>query len=544
MLNKIICDKFREPLLIFKDGLNVVIGDDKATNSIGKSTILMIIDFVFGGDSYITANKDAIENLGDHEFKFSFKFEKEYFFSRDTQDYKYTNICDSDFNIVDKIKTNEFTKLLKNKYCIPIIDLSFRDIVGRYARIYGKENLNEKKPLQYFEKETKKMSLLALLQLFDRYQSLKGYQTQIDKLAEEKSTLMKAIKNEFIPKVTKTIFNENEKRKIELTSDLEKLKKDIIGISIDIEDLLTKDILELRSVKSQLIRQYNIYESKLKRTKNNISQEKLKITPELSKLVEYFPNMNFEKIKEIDGFHDSLTQILKEELIKSEKELNNQIKYISTDIEAIDIKISEKLNVKNAPQYSLDRLVDISAQVQQLSNENSFYTKKVSIEDDLKSAKADLEKVRIDIVASICSEINSKINELNKLIYVDNGRAPTLNINGDSYEFTTFGDTGTGTAYANLITFDLALLSLTCLPVVTHDLPLLKNIENEATENIIKIYNTYQKQIFIAVDKIHTYNEETSKVLEKNKFLSISKDKTLFILNWKNKEILEETQKS
>lgn len=74
--------------------------------------------------------------------------------------------------------------------------------------------------------------------------------------------------------------------------------------------------------------------------------------------------------------------------------------------------------------------------------------------------------------------------ELNKKIYGDSRRAPTLNIHGDRYSFSTYGDTGTGTAFANLITFDLALLDLTCLPAVAHDLPLLKNIENPAMEKL------------------------------------------------------------
>ena len=49
MLKRIRCDKFREKEIIFHPGLNAVIGDEIASNSIGKSTLLMIIDFVFGG---------------------------------------------------------------------------------------------------------------------------------------------------------------------------------------------------------------------------------------------------------------------------------------------------------------------------------------------------------------------------------------------------------------------------------------------------------------------------------------------------------------
>ena len=53
MLTQIICDKFLKQPLTFSDGLNCVLGDDCATNSIGKSSFLMIIDFVFGGDDYL-----------------------------------------------------------------------------------------------------------------------------------------------------------------------------------------------------------------------------------------------------------------------------------------------------------------------------------------------------------------------------------------------------------------------------------------------------------------------------------------------------------
>ena len=42
MLREIICDKFKEKKIEFHDGLNVVLGDEQGSNSIGKSTFLMI----------------------------------------------------------------------------------------------------------------------------------------------------------------------------------------------------------------------------------------------------------------------------------------------------------------------------------------------------------------------------------------------------------------------------------------------------------------------------------------------------------------------
>ena len=113
-----------------------------------------------------------------------------------------------------------------------------------------------------------------------------------------------------------------------------------------------------------------------------------------------------------------------------------------------------------------------------------------------------------------------------------------MQTNDNRYTFRTFGDTGTGTAFANLITFDIALLELTTLPAIAHDLPLLKNIENPALEKIIALYALSNKQIFIAIDKIHSYDDSASEVIEKNKVIQLSKDKTLFIKNWKSKSLV------
>ncbi len=70
MLVKVHCNKFREQTIEFHEGLNVVLGDEKATNSIGKSSMLMVLDFVFGGTSLTEHNSDIVEELGDHYYLF------------------------------------------------------------------------------------------------------------------------------------------------------------------------------------------------------------------------------------------------------------------------------------------------------------------------------------------------------------------------------------------------------------------------------------------------------------------------------------------
>ena len=74
MLKEIFCSKFKQPKIVFHKGPNVILGDDNGSNSIGKSTMLLIIDYVFGGDTY--AKSDVIDHIGQHEICFCFEFGK------------------------------------------------------------------------------------------------------------------------------------------------------------------------------------------------------------------------------------------------------------------------------------------------------------------------------------------------------------------------------------------------------------------------------------------------------------------------------------
>ena len=60
MLIEIRCEIFREQAITFHEGLNVVLGDSVATNSIGKSALLMVLDFVFGGETFLDHNTDVV----------------------------------------------------------------------------------------------------------------------------------------------------------------------------------------------------------------------------------------------------------------------------------------------------------------------------------------------------------------------------------------------------------------------------------------------------------------------------------------------------
>lgn len=541
MLKTIECDKFTETPIVFHKGLNTIVGDDVASNSIGKSNMLMIIDFVFGGSDYIKRNTDTVKNLGEHLFKFSFEFEDEtLYFSRDTQTFDTINICDKDYNIIKTIKTEGYLNLLKTKYSITNDDLSFRSILSLYFRIYGRENLNERKPLQLFNKQKESDAITILVKLFKKYQTIKKFDQQLTECKDKLKALKEATKNKFLPSLTKDTFSKNNAKIKELEIELETAKESIIQNSVDIKTLITKEIIQLRDKKSTLVNRRNILEAKLKRTNQNISKQKANLELELKYFTDYFPNFNTDMIEKVDSFHGSLTKILKSELQSNKTILEQQISQLSLQIEKYDKEISDKLEVRDAPQYAVNRIVELVSQIKELQNDNGFYTQKTQLDEKIKTISEDLIELKEKVLAEISSDINSKMVELNNEIYYTERRPPVITLTDKKYSFQTFGDTGTGTACAGLISFDLSILELTDLPALAHDLPLLKNIEDNAVGNIMKLYSQSNKQVFVAIDKVSSFDDETQKIIYNHRVLQLSKDKILFTKNWKNK--MEETE--
>lgn len=141
MLVEVQCDKFIEKgkkreAIQFHPGLNVVLGDDNGSNSIGKSTFLMILDFVFGGSDYIKKCTDVQENVREHTINFCYCFNNElYYFSRNTTEYKQIFRCDKYYRRLPNMKPMtlaEYGEFLCEKYGLLIDGLTWRSAVARF----------------------------------------------------------------------------------------------------------------------------------------------------------------------------------------------------------------------------------------------------------------------------------------------------------------------------------------------------------------------------------------------------------------------------
>lgn len=523
MLYEIICDKFKKKKIIFHEGLNTVLGDDIGSNSIGKSTFLMIIDFVFGGKDYIMLSTDIQRNVGRHLIKFCFIFEnKKFYFSRDTNDLEFVNKCDEQYNTTSIISLDEFCLFLKNRYSILLEDISFRNIVGRFSRIYGKENLDEKQPLNIVHNERSGEPTNALLKLFNLYK----YIAELDFLLKHKESELKAYKNaqkyEFISSIGKRKYKTNEKELVELNKEKEQIPIELDSNLLDLDSVKVEELLKLKNNFSIAKRHRSRLYSQLQVIDSSLEETKVLKTEKFEELLKFFPDASIRTICEIEEFHKEIRQALKSELKQKKAALSKLIGIAQGQIDELERSIKEITQCSNLSKVILIKYSNVQKRIEYLLKENESFNKLESLSKAKTDAKERRDKMKLEQLNKLQELINTKMKEINDYIYSNKKKPPVIIFDGNQYTFFTMDDTGTGTSYKSMVVYDLSILELTPLPILIHDSVVLKQISDIAIEKILEKYMMSHKQIFISFDKIAAYTPKSQNILKSNEVLELS----------------------
>lgn len=533
MLYEIYCQEFHQKRIMFNEGLNVVLGTNTGDNSIGKSTFLMIVDFVFGGNTYSKA-PDIQKNVPPHDIYFSFKRDTEYFyFCRNNIESRTVWKCDKNYSKLSEISISEYREWLDVYYNLQLPALSFRDAVGRYMRIYGKENLNERHPLNYTSKENDKKASYALLKMFDCYSPIAELETQAQKDEEKLKTFQKAQKLAYVEKIDKTTYNKNIKELEILYNELNKLYSKLDNGLLDVDSIVSEKALELKKELSNVRRMRGILNNRLNTIDDNYNYKFSFDTNSIAELTRFFPNVDLRALEEIESFHKQISTIFKNELKQERQKLMQKV----NDYNELESTYENNLKglIKN-PDLSkaiLQQHTDLIKKTEKLQRENESYIKLKSLKENKLNDEKELKLVETQQFAIIANKINEQMKEMNTLIYEGRFNAPLISFNGNTYDFFTPDDTGTGMAYKGLVVFDLSVLKLTKLPILIHDSIILKQISDEAIEKLLELYTSCGKQVIIALDKQNTYTEKSATMLKNSKILELApNDKTLFGRSW------------
>ena len=291
--------------------------------------------------------------------------------------------------------------------------------------------------------------------------------------------------------------------------------------------------MDLKIEKDRLLSEKLRLDSRLLRVRNDLSKNKSIKSKHLSPLLKYFPEVNTDKLEEVETFHSKITNILREELKGSEKELSISLDSVVFEISNIDSKIASVISEMDNPNVVVDRVYELSQEHASASKEIQYFETERQITSRLKSAKELLAAEKIRILELIEKILNDKNRRNVTDVYGEERRSPTLHLGQNSYTFELVEDTGTGKAYSNLILLDLAFAETTVLPFLIHDSVLFKNIQNDAVAKLINLYEFSGKQVFIAIDEIEKYGDLAAKKLKEKKVIELNDDSVLYVKDWR-----------
>lgn len=529
MLKAIQCNKFMEqgqvrPPIIFKRGLNTILGDEAAANSIGKSTLLMIIDFVYGGDDYIRRSIDIQEHVGPHTINFTFEFAGDlYYFSRATNEPTKISICNEQYQPQKVISKDEYTAFLLEKFQLDLPGLTLRNAIGRFFRVYGRETLEEKYPLRSATRETEKAGIEGFLKLFDRYREV-AIQTKVAEAAkEEEKTFRDARKYNYLPATrNKVEYQANEERMLKLKDSLKHLMRESSAGFVDLDSFQTEELADLRQQLSLAKRRLTQLTNELEGMETDHHFQKQVFEKNYAALQQFFPGLHVRKLEEIENFHKQTAAILKKESQAKCERLQILIDLATQQIAQLETQISELGSTPNVNHAILDKFAKMQAELHSLQIANNNYNKKEQLKEQTKASTHLLNLIVLEVIDQAQAEVNAMMSELNNFIYQGERTAPRLTIeNASHYRFWTPNDCGTGSQYKGLIIFDLAALKMTNLPLLVHDSVLLKQIEDQALEAILELYEATDKQIFIVLDKKTSFTHKAQEILNNTAILQL-----------------------
>lgn len=533
-------DEQRPGPLRLSEGLNTVLGTENTENSIGKSTTLLAIDFCFGGSDYVDKAKDVIKNIGHHEIRFAFLLGGEtHYFRRATDTPTSITLCDENYRPQRTMTLDDFKTFVATQYGLTDAGISLRQAVSGFFRIWQRKNSDVDHPLLAHTRDTQADGVKRLLMLFDQYTKLQEFIAAKDAAVRELDLFNAAGRYYDFPRARNITEVNNNTQRIE---DLQ-IERDQAGTRAG---LTAKDytatqqaaINQVQAEREPLLRRYNHIGRQIgamKRAKG-ISAE-VSLTRRFDALREFFPEANIEHIENIEHFHHSIRQILEAEFKAETKQLEEERRRIQRHLGQLNSRLEELSVAPTATQADIRTYSELDRQIRSLRNANKAFHDEQRLTAAKKQASEALGDASATILENIEHTLNATMQRIDGEITREERTPPSIRIPAiDKYSYEIENDSGTGSTQRGLISFDLAMLETTLLPAVAHDSMLVQPIEDQAFDGIAQVYARQKKQVFLAIDKISRYSEDTQQILTKSAFIHLEPGRELFGRSWSKKK--------
>lgn len=299
---------------------------------------------------------------------------------------------------------------------------------------------------------------------------------------------------------------------------------------------MIETVSKLQKELRQITTQYEALQSQLDTVEMNLSEMMSEQSSEFKALTRFFPNVNIKAFEDIEAFHSQLRKILRDEIQEEINRLQPMADFYTSEIKRLKEKIRESGITRTISERIMSQAVSVKQRIEalQVENEQLEHDKELMEERNAKLNRlrtlADQHK---EAVQSIEKQINALLDTVNAEVTSDKEKAPTISMTAPKDIF--FGSSeniSEGTAYKNLVLYDLCLAQLCPVPVMIHDSNILKRIDDAYLEQILLHYQKCGSQVFIAFDKAEVAKPGAKKILEESTLIHLYDGHELFGQSW------------
>ena len=509
----------------------------KTSNSIGKTLLLKMIDYVYGANE---DHKIIKKQLNGYQLIATVKYNDNL--------YVVKRILGNSKNIFinDKRKTLDEYKEFFNLN---------RQLLNKQIYLTNKTSLISYLPKATEEDYLAVLKLLNLDKVCEVISKIYEFQKKISKLSANKKQLLELL-NINNNKIGDEIFL-NDKEVDELTTNIKKLNDAVAKLNISNENQIAQE--KYSKINSELKKlRYDI--SSLKLEKDNLynyindTNDFVMTSDDVVKIYEQtkieLPGMIKRSLSEVNEFYTSIIENrlaqAKKRVIKIEEELNNkklqEVEYDS-ELELLANILSTNDAYKNAIEilYAHNNLLQEKkfkqgqlAQIDLMSKEES------KIETNLAKYFNDLNQLNEEIQENI-KQYKNFVFDMVKNIYDEDAKA-VFNIVVKKYstknrpisiDMSITGDSGEGVNEVKNNIIDYLIFNFNKdLDMFIHDSSCYNGIDPRQVsgliKNLISLCKKNNKQVILAINKYQLSDDNIIKIIESNACITLSeKDKLL-----------------
>ncbi|WP_353663535.1 DUF2326 domain-containing protein [Cutibacterium avidum] len=522
--------------------MNIVEGADQAQNSIGKSTLLQIIDFIYAGNDF--PNSDAVrlpQAVGHHAIHFTLRLTgTDHHFVRATDRPGFvTRYHDPDWQeMVEDLTLAEYQQFLLDGYGLGDTGGRWRELVGRFSRVDERDMALLDRPLAAAARANDIDGAKALLRLFGAYEEIDKIQSRYDQVRKEVDALNAMAKGKYssyIKFTTKKERDAAQKELLEARSEAKQLRTHADLDLFEAERKARHEQAQRRGELRPLTQQLDAINSRLAIVKATLSGQTRITTRDLEEFYEFFPNANRESLETIEYYHHQLTGILEDQLREQQRHYQAQAAELKVAINNLQAQILALGESVQLDDEVYDQSAQLQARIDRLEEQIRTFDHNEELKKERKQLKHEIDEAIPQTLGHLTDAINAQMKTANDALYPQQHRKSPLftfkaATKGVSYTFDHNGDTGSGAKAKNLIVFDLAVLHSTPLPFLIHDSAIIKPVAFAPVRELLTIYANSSmltsganepKQVFFSFDATKAYGTGAEGAVTENHIIHL-----------------------